>query len=308
MWSSPVVYLDVVLVINWLLDYLLLWSTARFAQLNTNPRRLSLSSTCGALYALAPLLCGQSIAFSVGSRIAFSLLMVWLAYSDLTVQTFVQAVIYFYLVAFVMAGAVLGAAYLFHASLDAYDLLSGLLAFLDHLPYGWLLAAAAAAVLLARWGAPALRKSFLNTFFRVPVVIRFGEKNLAVYALVDTGNQLRDPLTQRPVIIVEYEVLQPLLPAAVRQSLRSGEEPDLRRLTEDLRGTPWAARFHLVPFTSIGRTRGMLLCFRPDEVVVVTRDRMVKVKDILVGIYHRRLSPQGNYRALLHPDVLQMAI
>jgi len=198
--------------------------------------------------------------------------------------------------------------FFFHARLDAYALLNGLVAFLSRLPSAWLLAAVAAALLLARWGAPLLRRSFLSSFFQVPVIIRFGEKRLAVRALVDTGNQLRDPLTHRPVVVVEYEVLRPLLPPALRRGLEAGEEPDLGRLAQDLKGTPWATRIHLVPFTSIGRAHGVLVCFRPDEVVVVTGGRLVRVKDILVGIYRQRLSPQGNYRALLHPDILQAAI
>lgn len=307
MLPQQVVYLDVVFAINWLLDYLLLWTTAKFAQLATSSLRLALAATLGAVYALLPFF-AFSGALDIGGRLIFSLLMVWLAYSRMTLRTFVQAVVYLYLVAFAMAGAVLGAMYFFNAHLDAYDLLNGLVTFLSRMPYPWLLAAVAAAFLLARWGAPLLRRSFLSNFFQVPVVIRFGEKRLAVRALVDTGNQLRDPLTHKPVVIVEYEVLRPLLPPAVRKSLEAGEEPDLGRLAADLKGTPWATRIHLVPFTSIGRAHGVLLCFRPDEVVVVTNDRMVRVKDILIGVYRQRLSPQGNYRALLHPDILQAAI
>lgn len=308
MLSPQVVYLDVVFGINWFLDYLLLWATAKFAQLSTSAWRLALGATAGAVYALLPFSAAGHAALGAGGKLLFSLFMVWLAYGGLSLRRFWQAVVYLYLVAFAMAGAMLGAIYFFDGRLDAYGLLNGLLLFLSRIPSAWLLAAVAAAVVLARWGAPLLRRSFLSSFFQVPVVIRFGESRLAVRALVDTGNQLRDPLTGRPVIIVEYEVLRPLLPVSLRQHIESGEEPDLSRLVEELRGSPWASRVHLVPFTSIGRSHGMLLCFRPDEVVVVTTDRMVRVKDILVGIHRQKLSPQGSYRALLHPDVLQAAI
>ncbi|MGB9885549.1 MAG: sigma-E processing peptidase SpoIIGA [Moorellales bacterium] len=306
--SSPVVYLDVVLAVNWLMDYLLFWTTARFAQLSTSFWRLALAATGGALYALLPFTTDLSAVLSVEGRLGVSLLLVAVAYERLNWRRFCQAVIYLYLVAFSMAGAVLGAMYVFNSRLDAYSLLGGLVEFLYRLPYPWLLAAVAAAFLLARWGAPWLRRNFLASFFQVPVVIRWADRRLAVRALVDTGNQLRDPITGRPVIIVEYEVLRPLLPPPLRQALEEGEEPDLARLAEELRGTPWAARLHLVPFTSLGRTRGVLPCFRPDEVVVVADERLVRIKEVLVGIYRQRLSPQGTYRALLHPEVLQVAL
>jgi stage II sporulation protein GA (sporulation sigma-E factor processing peptidase) len=302
------VYLDVVFTINWVMDYLLLWATARFAQLSTSAWRLIVAATCGAIYALLPFTLNNQAVLGAGGRLGVSLLLVALAYRRLNLRRFCQAVFYLYLVAFAMAGAVLGAMYVFNARLDAYALLGGLVAFLSRLPYPWLLAAVAAALLLARWGAPWLRRSLLAGFFQVPMVIRWGEKRLAVRALVDTGNQLRDPITGRPVVIVEYDALRPLLPPSLRQAVEAGEEPDLGRLAEELRGTAWAARVHLVPFTSLGRPRGMLLCFRPDELVVITEDRMVRVREVLVGIYRQRLSPQGSYRALLHPDVLQAVL
>ena len=35
---------------------------------------------------------------------------------------------------------------------------------------------------------------------------------------------------------------------------------------------------------------------------------MLKVKNIVVGLCREQLSPQGNYRALLHPDLLQVSM
>lgn len=300
-----VVYLDVVLTINWLLDYFILWAAARIGQLSCNWQRLALAATLGAFYALLPFTGAGKLALDIGGKFSFSLLMIWVAYRNLNIRSFISAVLYFYLVAFAMAGAMLGAIYFFDARLDSYGLLNGLVSLLGRVRFTWLLVALGAAFILARWGAPLLRRGFLSAMFQVPVVIRFANQRLAVRALVDTGNQLRDPLTQKPVVIVEYEVLRPLLPTAITRCMEDGSEPDLGKIASELRGTPWASRVHLVPFSSIGRPHGMLLCFRPDEVVVVTNDRMARIQDVLVGVYRHRLSPQGTYRALLHPDILQ---
>jgi stage II sporulation protein GA (sporulation sigma-E factor processing peptidase) len=87
-------------------------------------------------------------------------------------------------------------------------------------------------------------------------------------------------------------------------ALGEQSEPDLDRIVNSLSGSPWASRIRLVPFTSIGKYKGMLVGIRPDEVVVITADNNVRIKDIIVGVYHRPLSQEGAYRALLHPDVL----
>jgi hypothetical protein len=38
-------------------------------------------------------------------------------------------------------------------------------------------------------------------------------------ALIDTGNELRDPLSQKPVIIVEYPILKKILPLIFNDGL-----------------------------------------------------------------------------------------
>lgn len=75
-----------------------------------------------------------------------------------------------------------------------------------------------------------------------------------------------------------------------------------------LAATPWATRLRLIPYHSLGQERGMLLGLRPDEVVIVTGQGMIKVKEVLIGLYRERLSPEGNYRALLHPDLLELSM
>ena len=164
--------------------------------------------------------------------------------------------------------------------------------------------AVVAAFVLVRYGVGFLKRNFLHSFFKVPVVIELQNKRISTKALVDTGNQLKDPLTLKPVMIVEFAVLKKILPPEVVAALGEENEPDLQRIIDSLSGSPWASRIRLVPFTSIGKNKGMLVGIRPDEVIVLTADSDVRVKDIIIGIYHRPLSPEGAYRALLHPDVL----
>lgn len=306
--ATSVIYGDVVLLINFIMDYLVLWATARLGQFKTTSGRLALASLLGATYALLVLWPDLHFLVTVAARGGVSVIMILAAYRLTGFRHFLAAFVYFYLVAFAMGGAMLGAIYFFNSYSSSWVLGEGLFTFLGNVPYLWLAAAAAAAFLLARWGALFIRRNFLRSFFQVPVIIRVGEKSLPLKALVDTGNQLRDPLTHKPVMIAEYQMLKPFFPEAVRQALEVKEGINFTGLTQSLSGSPWAMRLHMIPFTSIGKTRGLLVGFRPDEVVIVTDDRTVKIRDIIVGIYQEQLSPEGAYRALLHPDIFQLAI
>lgn len=306
--AKQVVYLDVVFLINLMMDYLLLWTAGKVGQLKTSALRLGLASLVGAGYSLLLFWPEAHFFITTGAKVGFSVVMVLVAYRWSGLRSFLTALLYFYLAAFSMGGAMLGAIYFFSSSTSTYGLLNGLLAFLGDVPYAWLLAAVAAAVLLARWGALFVRRNFLRSFFQVPVIIRFNHQDYPVQALVDTGNQLRDPLTQKPVMIAEYGVIKSVFPKPLQELLEAKNEVNYHEVVGLLAGTPLAQRLHVIPFTSIGRVKGMLLGFRPDEVIVVSGDRPVKVKDIIVGIYQQQLSPEGAYRALLHPDIFQLAI
>lgn len=298
------VYLDVVFSINFFMDYVLLWATAKFSQVRTTWVRLAAGALVGACYSLALLLPSLHYLLSFSIKVLFSVAMVYAVFPRLRFKRFLQVLGYFYLVAFTMGGAMLGAIYLISKEQDLFGIMNGIFVFLTGVKYTWLVAAVIAAVVLVRYGVGFLKRNFFHSFFQVPVVVELGDKRISTKALVDTGNQLKDPLTTKPVMIVEFSVLKKILPPELVAALGDDNEPDLQRIVESLSGSPWASRIRLVPFTSIGRNKGMLVGLRPDEVIVITADNNIRIKDIIVGIYHRSLSPEGTYRALLHPDVL----
>ncbi|WP_256257937.1 sigma-E processing peptidase SpoIIGA [Neomoorella thermoacetica] len=301
------VYMDVVLVINLVMDYFILWATARLGQLPASSWRLLAGATVGAAYSLALLFPGQELALTMVVKVLFSLVMILAAFYPLSWRRFFQAVVYFYLVAFAMGGAMLGGIYLSGGG-KSLQLMGGAMMAAPGLHYTWLLVALAAAMVLVRWGAGWLKKNIWQQMLRLPVVITFGGRHLAVKALVDTGNSLREPLSQRPVIIVEYSALKEIMPREIIKAYDSQGGFDLDSLVNSLAATPWATRLRLIPYHSLGQERGMLLGLRPDEVVIVTGQGMIKVKEVLIGLYRERLSPEGNYRALLHPDLLELSM
>ncbi|MGI6285419.1 sigma-E processing peptidase SpoIIGA [Neomoorella humiferrea] len=300
------VYLDVLLAVNLVMDYLILWVTARLGQIAASPWRLLGGAAIGAVYSLMVLLPGGEWMHSLIFKFLCPFFMIAAAFYPLNGRRYLQALVYFYLSAFVMGGAILGAVYLIKGG-TTVPAAAGLQPTVT-IGYQWLFVAAAAAVIFSFLGTGWLRRNFWHQVLRLPVIITFNGRRRALKALVDTGNSLRDPLTQRPVIIVEYTALKDILPPEIIKHYSNGEEGDLEGLVKSLAGSPWAARLHLLPYQSLGQNHGMLLGFRPDDVILVTCEGMVKIKEVVVGLYRERLSQEGSYRALLHPDLLQVSM
>lgn len=298
-----VVYADVVFLINLVMDYAVLWAASRIGQFKTSIARLVLAAGFGAGYAVATLFALPPGLTGLAARVLVSVFMAGIAFGRLPAGRFVQAVAYLYVVAFAMGGAMLGGMYLVGGT-AGIPVVTGSVSLWAQVEYPWLLAAVATAFILGRWITRALRKSLFRSILKLPVILKFGDVHLPVEALIDTGNQLRDPLSQRPVMVIEYGVLKPLLPESVGPLFERGEDPDVDMVISGLAGTVWSARVRMIPFTSIGRSKGMLIAFRADEVIVAKDDRPIKLKDVAVAVYNKPLSPEGSYRALLHPEMI----
>jgi len=301
---NHIIYIDVLLVINLIMDYLVLWATARLGQFNTTFLRLFFGAMLGSFYSIAVILPQTSVTATVAVKIIFSILMLLIVFGFKNWRVFVRIFCYLYVVAFSMGGAVIGAIYLLNENPAAITTFNGVLLTLSNVHYAWLIAALVTAVIVSRL-AVFIKKNLFHSFYSLPVIIRVGKENLAVKALVDTGNQLKDPITKKPVLIVEYDVLKEILPREVKKGFETPGEPDVNQIIADLADEKWLGRFRLIPFTTIGRSHGMLLGLRPDDIMIVAQDKTIKVQDVMIAIYQKKLSGEGSYRALLHPEIVQ---
>ena len=116
---------------------------------------------------------------------------------------------------------------------------------------------------------------------------------MTVVALRDTGNTLQDPVTGRPVVVIEGEKLQtlvPELPVLDRQSL--SHPVDLLR---DLEGELGGLRLQLLPYRAVGVECGMLLALRVDR----ARYGPWEYRNCLTALSPTPLSDGGGYCALI---------
>ena len=135
------------------------------------------------------------------------------------------------------------------------------------------------------------------------VMVSMNEKYIFFDALVDTGHSLKDPLSQSPVIVAEFEQVQEFLPEGLKGLFYDRQENDLASVLDGQEGH-FYQRIRMIPFTSIGKASGMLIGFRPDQVMVGEKNSR---QDVVIGIYNDRLTPDGRYQALLSPELLPAA-
>ncbi|MFS8573604.1 MAG: sigma-E processing peptidase SpoIIGA, partial [Clostridia bacterium] len=173
---------------------------------------------------------------------------------------------------------------------------------------GQLAASIAAILVIAELGWGIVQRSLWQRLYHVALEVElFGEKAVT-QALLDTGNRLKDPLGGAPVIIVEHGVVARLMPEHLRPALLEMEGGDLAGISRLLASERWSSRFRVIPYSSLGREKGLLVGFRPDAVTVVAEGRRVTLTGVVIGISPKPLDPEGSYSALLHPELLEAAL
>lgn len=298
------VYLDQVFLGNLVMNYAILWAAARLSRIPVHKARLVAGAALGAAYALAIFIPGAGFLQSLWFKTVASAGIVAVAFYPLTFRMFLTCLGCFFLASFTLGGLAIGMIfYLNSGRVSSWDGVGKVIA--DNFWPGIFLG------LLALWAAgrgftALLKKGRFDNLFKIPILINSGGKQVRVKALLDTGNQLKDPMTQHPVVVVEYDSLKPLLPAEIQAGFELGGEADIWTILGSFSENSLISRFSAVPFQSLGRPNGMMLGFRPDEVVIERQGKFSRSGRVVVGIYRNKLDPAGSYHALLGPNVLEL--
>ncbi|MDR3270668.1 MAG: sigma-E processing peptidase SpoIIGA [Peptococcaceae bacterium] len=293
-------YLDLSMGINGLMDAFLLILTGRLLHRSIKARRI----LAGVLWGEIPVLWsffGPTGWLFMLIKILTPVAMIWAAYGNENWRTWGKVFLGFWVVSAGLGGWVYaGWNWLSWQNSRPESVLRLSLGNLWILPLAaclwW---AAQKAWLHWRQGSQDLQARI----FEVEIDFAQDGQTLKIRALLDTGNQLRDPLNGAPVMLVEEAAAIPALPAAwlsfLRQSWPLGEDPWPRLWQQD----PQLIRdIVFVPFQAI-QQRGWLVAVRPKQILIHTGETSVCIH-ASVALVKQELSSEGAYQALLHPEML----
>lgn len=308
---------EVFLLLNLVVDFVLLVMAGRLAGLRPAYLRCALAGLFGGVYALWALLHPGSAGAAAVARTAIAAVLILAAYFPAPPLRLLLGSLALLVGAALLGGIVLALAFLNQPGLSGWAGWSGSTGpagrtgwagavFPLPLPWGWLVWSLAVAGL--GFGLLGLyRRRRAAVAWCLSAEIEVEGRAVLVKALVDTGNRLADPFSGAPVVVVELDAIQHLLPPEVCRLCRELEaaatfsgEAFLAVETEG-----WARRFRVIPFTTVGKVSGIMVGFRPDRLKVYRQDRSSPVvsERTVVCLYNRTLSPAGAYRALLPPEL-----
>ncbi len=286
------VYVDLLFLVNFTLNAWALWVTALLTGALRRRASLVLASVCGAIYAFGALTPWAPLFLHPLSKLALALVMIYVAFRPRVIGKTLHLLAWFLLVCFATAGVILG---LYNLLLDK-EVQRNMLAWGD-LPL-WVMGLA----LTILYGSGsrflgALENRLVHVANSAQVRARFGEMEIELEALVDSGNHLVEPLTGRSVVVVALSAVSQLLPSEIAALSQAGTNWEAQ--LDQLAANEWAQRLHFVPFHAVGSDQGVLLGVRADYVDVVCNGRTRRVKGAILAISPVDLSKSNDYQALV---------
>lgn len=278
---SYVVYLDVFLIINTFMDFLILVIAKSLIKPQTTLLRCLAGAGIGGILSVISLLIPYKAIWLrfITSYIIICFVMSRVAFKIKGIRSNIKNMCIVYAVTFTLGGAMNALYYYTSLGFVINRILSG-----KYIK----------AVNIMRFISIALLTYLLTDFFvkvfnkkagkeRQIYRVKVCEKNqiVTINALLDTGNLLFDPISGRKVHIIEYEAVKDIV----------NKENGFYRV---------------IPFNSVGNSRGLLDAVEVDYIEIDLENGekpSVKIDKPIIALYDKKLASDGKFEGLLHSSI-----
>lgn len=235
---------------------------------------------------------------SIITKIILSVIMVYIAFNPQNIKKLCKQILIFYLTSFIFGGVAL---YLIYFIKPQNVLIKNGL-FAGKYVLKVILFGAIVAFVIIKLSIKIIKTKIQPKDMYCKVKLKINGKEIQTTAMIDTGNLVREPITNIPVIIVESSLMYDILPKEIINNLENILGGNLNDIPEEIRNI-YIPKLRWIPYKSLGKENGMLLGIKIDG-MEVEKEEIHKVQNVIVGIYDKSLTKRGEYRALVGIDMI----
>lgn len=288
------IYLDVVLFENVVLNYIIILSTAIISKSEMKILRILLASFIGGIFAILNYIVEINLILSILFKILVSIIMMLTAFQNYNFKKLLKQIIFFYLVSFTFGGI----AFMLLFFINPQNIIINGSHFVGTYPIKIAVLAGGIGFIIISIVSIVIKNKITKKSMICDLEIYYSGKSKKIKTMLDTGNLLKEPISNADVVIVEKDSLKDIVSNEI-----------LENVTNILTGK-WISsdNFHsyklkLIPFSSLGNDNGLLIGFKPDYVKIYDEEECIR-NDVLIGIYDGKLSRNNAYTSLIGLDIL----
>ncbi len=281
MMKIKTIYIDVLFAVNFIINMTILNIEAIVLKLPVKLRCLLLGSAAGALYSCLAFTGYYRILSSFAVKASFALLITLLTFGKSKPKPLLKRTAVFFLLTVFFAITVLAVLYFTDIGIKLGGIIKNGV-FYFNIPLWYMFVACVAASVVTVAAEKLLKHSVTKNCVKIKITYR--GKTAELTALIDTGNTLTDPFNGKKVMVAEARCLSCLFDFDIPDFEKDGFET-------------LPPGFRLIPFNSVGNSKGLLAAFVPD---MITADQKI-ITNLTTAIYCGTLCQSGDYNALVGP-------
>ncbi len=263
-----VIYLDILFLVNAIITYLLMISTAVILKVRIARWRVLIASFAGGAYSFIIFLdIHPVLGFLIKTAVCFILVIISFGFRG--IKQVLKNSMVFLAVNFVFAGIILAVSYIFKSN-DFYS--NMYVSYININPVVLIIFSVIAYVLVFIFEKYILTYINKNKFYCVSVYISGREYKLNAY--MDTGNSLTEPFSGNPVIIIKSGIID-------------FDSIEFKRV---------------IPYEVLNAS-GILSAVKPEKIKICWDNKYVETSDVYIA-ENDNLLKNSNYDIILNPRVL----
>ena len=288
-------YIDIILIENLLMNYIILFTTGIVMKRKINHVRLIIASLVGSLYAIVIYLNIVKLTSNIIMKVILSIVIIELSFAEKDYKKMFKDLLMFYLMSFIFGGCSIALIY-FISPLNVKTR-NGVL--VGMYPIKITLIAGIVAFVIIQIAFRITKNKLSAEDMLCTVEIFIEGKNKRIKALIDSGNMLKDPISGFPVIVIEKNKIKDILPAELLDNLNIIEGGDLNNIQ-----SKYINKIRLIPFSSLGKENGMLIGIKTEKIKITFKEKEEYIKDVIIGIYNKKLTKENTYNGLVGLELL----
>lgn len=290
------IYIDVVLIENLIMNYIILLATGMILKIKIKHIRLIIGSLLGAIYTIIGYIGILEIYSSFILKIILSIMIVYIAYYPQSLKKMWKELLFFYLTSFVFGGVAFSLIYIVKP--QEIIMKNGL--FLGTYPLKTVILGAIVAFVIIITSFKIIKNKISKKDLICEITVEIENRKITTKALIDTGNMLKEPITNTPVVVIEHTLLYDVIPKEILNHLEEIIGGDFEKIPEDIKNK-YVSKLKLIPYSSLGKQNGMLLGIKAKKLTIVRGEEKEKIEkeNIILGIYDKSLTKKGEYRAII---------
>lgn len=280
-------YIEFIIIQEFVVDFILLYITGSLFYKKINFKRIIAATLVGMIYSLAVYLIDKEFLSNYIVKFLVSVLMLTIAHSPKGFLGYVRFILCFYILSILIMGIIIISYYFFSSRLTI--ILLFLAIFIAYSIFKLIFCE--------------IRKNKADKNYFRDIVIYLDGNNVELVGFIDTGNEMFDALSKRPVIIANIDYIKNLFSTEIFYEIKKAYENSTDFLIDLMFRKLHNYNFRLLKYKTINSADEYMIGVIPSKTIIKYKGNE-RCVDCIIGIYPKALSDENKFQALLYKKIL----